>query len=229
MTSPRPPFTEPAEFPCISNPDKLLARFIPIMIMLGIGVSLLVMLILGFTMNPAIYVTGSVLAGVGATVIVYRIRRNRIAAENRAKRLVLSRTGLRRVDATTVIDMPWQSIQSLQNVSYFVRKRSSPSTPIAACAIATAGTGIYAAAGVAGAIAYAPTVLVIVGQASITPAPGARPKDLRAYDKLTGRALSQGRGHTADDARIYPSDYEANWDHGTIGQWLLHFRPGLIQ
>ncbi|NOS00971.1 hypothetical protein [Mycobacteroides abscessus] len=229
MTSPPPPSTDFTEFPCISNPDKLLARFIPIMILFGVGAGLLVMLALGFTMNPAIYVTGSALAGFSTIAIAYWVRRNRILAENRAKRLVLSQTGIRRVDATTIVDMPWQSIHSLQNASYFVRKQTSPSTTMTAGVIATAGTGIYAAAGAAGAIAYAPTAPIIVGRAGVEPAPGARLKDLRAYDKLTGRALSQGRGHIADDARIYPSDYEDNWGNGTIGQWLRQFRPDLIQ
>lgn len=223
------PFTDPVELPCISNPEKLLVRFIPIMIILGIGVGLLVMLILGFTMNPAIYVTGSALAGVAATTIAYWVRRNRLVSENAAKRLVLSPTGIHRVDGTTVIDMPWESIHSLQNASYFVRKRSSLSTATTAGAITTAGTGIYAAAGAAGAIAYAPTNVVIVGRANIAPAAGARAKDLRAYDKLTGRALNQGKAHTADDARIYPSDYEDDWVNGAIGQWLRHFRPDMIQ
>jgi len=217
-TSP-PNFSEQVELRSIQRPDKTLVRFIPLLILIAIGVLILSLIVFGliFADLPALYYPLSVATAVAVPAGLYLQKRRQLAADYRQhKRLVLSPTGMRRIDANTVVDLPWSAIDRFQQQNVTVAGR--PKVVILPI------SGIVNAAA---SMAHSATALGIMGAGTVQPAPTAAPRALRMHDRLNGSRLASGQTHRTPNALIFPSEFETNWATGTIGTWLRHYRPDI--
>ncbi|MFL0243589.1 hypothetical protein [Mycobacterium sp. SMC-17] len=213
-------FESPVELGSIQQADRTLARFLPVLAMMAVGVLLLSLLILGLLMphSPAVYYPVSVLAAVAIPALMYRQKRRQLTTEyRRHKRLTLSPAGLRRADGTTIVDIPWQGINRIQHepVSFAAKAKGPIVLPV---------TGI---ANAAKAIAHSVTALGILGDGTVAPAPGASPRVLKMHDDRNGSRLVAGEVARTANALIFPSEFEHDWIDGTIGAWLRHYRPDI--
>ena len=52
-------------------------------------------------------------------------------------------------------------------------------------------------------------------------------KRLKVHDRLSGSNLRRGEPHTSPNCLIFPAEFEQNWQRGTVGAWLRHYRPDL--
>ena len=119
---------------------------------------------------------------------------------------------MRRTDGTVVIDMPWRGLTRFEY-------RNSALPPARRAFISPTNPGRAPAAM---ALKKAHTVMGwgIVGQGTVAPLPGANVAQLRVHDRLGGSDLVGGRAHRSPQCLIFPGEFEANWQQGTVGAWL---------
>ncbi|SIH37034.1 serine/threonine-protein kinase pknF [Mycobacteroides abscessus subsp. abscessus] len=206
----------------IESPDRLLMRRIPLLILAGIGACLLAQLVLGIPLakQPAIVNTASVLALIGVPAAVYVVMRTRLIREfRRVKQLVLTPQGLERTDATTVVFISWSDIagfkQSANRISTGPRLMVAP-VPVA---------GLLLAAGQA-ATSHRETA--ITGAGVMKPSPTASRSALMKLDRIFRSSLAAGQSANMPSALIFPGEFEENWPHGVVGQWIRRYRPDLL-
>lgn len=213
-------FTVPVELKCIIDPSKTMRRMIPMAVIFGFAIAILVALVLGlaFPTVGAISAIGAIIAWVASAMLMYTMKKAQLARiYGQQQRLTLTPLGMRKVDGTVVIDMPWGGISRIE-----VRNSALPGGH------GVAGGGL--AGGLAnGAIATANTNIAagIVGQATLTPMPGASRKMLQAHDRSSGANLRKGQPHQTPNGLIFPAEFEADWTTGTVGAWLRRYRPDL--
>ncbi|GAA2401239.1 hypothetical protein [Mycolicibacterium llatzerense] len=213
-------FQSPVELGSIQQADRTLARFLPVLAMMAVGVLVLSLLILGLLIphSPAVYYPVSVLAAVAIPAVMYRQKRRHLTAEYRQhKRLTLSAAGLRRIDGATVVDIPWHGITRIQAEAVSVAAK--PKGPIV---LPVAGI-----ANAAKAVAHSAKALGILGDGTVAPAPGASERVLKMHDELNGSQLAAGKARRTPNALIFPSEFERDWVDGVIGSWLRHYRPDI--
>lgn len=216
----RADFQTPVELGSIQEADRTLARFLPVLAMMAVGVLVLSLLIFGLLMphSPALYYSLSVLAALAIPAAMYRQKRRQLTTEYRQhKRLTLTPAGLRRIDGVTVVDIPWQGITRLQSEAVSVAAK--PKGPIV---LPVAGI-----ANAAKAIAHSAKALGILGDGTVAPAPGATQRALKMHDELNGSQLAAGAVRRTPNALIFPSEFEREWVDGVIGSWLRHYRPDI--
>lgn len=213
-------FQTPVELGSIQEPDGTLARFLPVLAMMAVGVLVLSLLIFGLLMphSPGLYYSLSVFAAVAIPAVMYRQKRRQLTTEYRQhKRLTLSPAGLRRIDGVTVVDIPWQGITRLQSEAVSVAAK--PKVPIV---LPVAGI-----ANAAKAVAHSAKALGVLGDGTVAPAPGATQRALKMHDELNGSQLAAGAVRHTPNALIFPSEFEREWIDGVIGSWLRHYRPDI--
>lgn len=213
-------FQRPVELGSIERADRTLVRFLPVLVMMAVGVLILALLVLGLLMphSPGIYYPLSVLAAVVVPALMYRQKRRQLNAEYRQhKRLTLSPAGLRRVDGATVVDIPWGGITriELEAVSFAAKSKGPIVAPV---------TGV---ANAAKAIAHSVRAWGILGDGTVAAAPGASPRVLKMHDDRNGSRLAAGEVAHTPNALVFPSEFERDWIDGTIGAWIRHYRPDI--
>lgn len=213
-------FQRPVELGSIQQADRTLVRFLPVLVMMAVGVLVLSLLILGLLMphSPGVYYPVSVLAAVAIPALLYQQKRRQLTAEYRLrKRLTLSPAGMHRIDGATVVELPWQGITRLQSeaVSFAAKSKGPIIVPVAGIANA------------AKAVAHSAKALGILGDGTVAPAPGASARVLKMHDGVNGSRLADGKAHRTPNALIFPSEFERDWIDGVIGSWLRHYRPDI--
>ena len=213
-------FQRPVELGSIQRADGTLMRFLPVLVMMAVGVLVLSLLVLGLLMprSPAVYYPVSVLAAVVIPALMYRQKHRQLTTEYRLhKRLTLSPAGMRRVDGATMVDIPWQGITRIQSeaVSFAAKSKGPIVLPVAGIANA------------AKAVAHSAKALGILGDGTVAPASGASPRVLKMHDERNGSQLAAGKTYRTPNALIFPSEFELDWIDGIIGSWLRHYRPDI--
>ncbi|MGC5028010.1 hypothetical protein ACLQ3K_24920 [Tsukamurella sp. DT100] len=213
-------FTRPVELKCILDPASTMKRMIPLAVIFGFAVAILVALVLGlaFPSVGAVSAIGALVAWIGSATLMYSMKRAQLThTYSEKQRLTLTPQGLRKVDGTIAIEMPWSGISRIE-----VRNSA-----LASGRSVVGGGALGGAAN--GAIAAANTKIAagIVGQATITPLQGASRKMLQAHDRSGGSNLRKGQPHQSPNGLIFPAEFEDNWTAGAVGAWLRHYRPDL--
>jgi hypothetical protein len=213
-------FTTPATLRSIQSADKTLARFIPVLVVMSAAVLVLALLILGLLIPrlPGLYYPVSVAIAVAVPTLMYVRKRRQLTDEyGLHKTLTLSPKGIRRTDATTIVEIPWSGFSRMQavNVSFAGKSKMLIVFPVTGVVNATRNA------------AHSVTALGILGSGTVAPVPGAPERMLRLHDERNGSRLRFGEVHLTPDALIFPSEFEHDWVHGTIGGWLRHCRPDL--
>lgn len=216
-------FHTPVELQCITDPAHAMRRTIPALVIMAFAIWLLAALVLGlmFPSQGALGFVGAVVIAVGATGAFYVRKREQLRRTYRdLQRLVLHPGGLRRTDGTVVIDMPWRGIIRFEY-------RNSALPPAQRTFISPTNPGRVPAAM---ALKTAHTVMDwgVVGEGTVAPLPGANAAQLRVHDGLGGSDLVGGRAHRSPQCLIFPGEFEADWQRGTVGAWLRHYRPDLL-
>lgn len=214
-------FTTPVELRCILTADGALKkRAIPLAIFTFVFSGFVGMVIVGIIFQKG--GIGVALAGgvvIGALVTAFALIRTRSRLERtygEQQRLLLSPQGMRKVDGTVAIEMPWSGIKRIEERDSALQ------------------TGTVSHAGLAGVVTNAVIASAqqlkaagIVGSAFISPLPGASRAQLRAQDRNGGSRLAAGQAHQSEQALIFPGEFEENWAGGVVGAWLRHYRPDM--
>lgn len=211
---------ESIELRCIQSADKTLLRFIPLLILFGVCVLILAGIVFSLLMqsNLELATVLAVVAAVTIPAMMYIRRRGRLRHEyTHQKRLILAPAGLRRVDATTDLQMPWSGVQGITVTDNVVM--NGVHIPIAGPVRGQVQEGRFL-----GSHRHAEA---ICGGAVIAPADGASKSSVKILDLRTGSRLAEGELASTRSGIIFPSEFEQDWRRGTIGTWLRHYRPDL--
>jgi hypothetical protein len=213
-------FTTPVELGSIQSADRTLVRFLPVLVLMGVGVLVLTLLVLGLLMPgvPAVYYPVSVALAVAVPTLMYMQKRRQLNDEYRLnKTLRLSPEGLRRTDGTTVVEISWPGVTRFQEepVSFAANSKGPIVFPV---------TGVANAAKRA---VHSTTALGLLGVGTVAPRPGATQRSLQLHDERNGSRLQFGDVHNTDRALIFLSEFESDWRNGVIGSWLRHYRPDI--
>lgn len=217
-SSPSHDFTTPVELPCILDPQAVLKSSILLFVVSFFFFGLIGAIVLGLALDAGGVVAYTCGAIVGAIVValMYTSMKKRLERTyGELQRLQLSPQGIRRTDGTITTEMPWENINRLQVTNY---------------ALQTARTS---GAGVAGGLTNAPIDVGqnrvshgIVGRSTLYPLPGAVRMQLRQHDINAGsRNLRRGKPVEAEEALIFPAEFENNWEQGLVGAWLRPLPP----
>lgn len=213
-------FTQPVELRCVINADATVQRAIPQLVAQAFAVWLLAALFLGM-MAPdvtVVWLGGSIAVSAASVAIVYVRKRDRLRyTYGQLQRLILHSGGLRRFDASVVIDMPWTGLTRFE-----WRNSSLPSG-----ARVLTVSGMAGAANAAADIAHTAMAWGIVGGGTVTPLAGASPRMLNLQDQLYHSNLAGGYPHSSPNCLIFPAEFETDWANGIVGSWLRHYRPDL--
>ena len=213
-------FEEPVQLKCIQSPDKTLRRFIPLLVLFGICVLILAGLVFSLLLqsNLELATVLAVIVAVATPVVMYARRRRRLVHEyTHQKRLTLSPKGLRRVDATTDLELPWSGVRGIIATGDLVV--GGVNVPIAG--------PVGGLAQAAASSARSGKAEAICGAGVMGPVPGASKRSMKVLDLSSGSRLQYGESSHAPMGIIFPAEFEVNWRHGTIGSWLRHYRPDI--
>lgn len=168
--------------------------------------------------NPTLSTVLAAITAVGIPVLMYVQRRGKLTEEYaNIKRLTLSPAGLRRVDATTQVEIPWTGIKGLVVTNDMVLGGVKVPVGLPVAVLARAATSAAAKS----------KSMAICGSGVINPTPGASKRTLKVLDRQAGSQLSDGQTRNTDNGIIFPAEFEQGWKTGTIGAWLRHYRPDL--
>lgn len=213
-------FDRTLELRCTLDADRAMPRMVPQLLVLGFAVFLLTALPLGLMVPDvaAVSLVGGIVVAAIVCTAKFVTTRNRLRhTYGQVQRLVLHPGGMRKVDASVVVDMPWSGLHRFEH-----RNSALP-----------ASRGVRGANPMAGAanaaLAHAHTVLAwgIVGHGTVSPAPGASRRVLKVHDRLGNSNLRHGQPHSSPNCLVFPGEFEQDWTGGEIGAWLRHHRPDL--
>ncbi|WP_237074090.1 serine/threonine-protein kinase [Mycobacteroides abscessus] len=214
---------ERVELHSIESPDRMLARRIPLLVLVGVGSAILTQLVVGIPMAtsaPEVANIVSVLALVGVPGVMYVVLRARLSRELReVKRLALTPEGLERTDATTVVSVRWSDIAGFKQAAN--RISTGPKFVIAPVPV----MGMLLAAG---SVSTGHRDTAITGPGVIKPGPRASRAALVKLDRILRTSLASGQAAATSSALIFPGEFEQNWADGIVGQWIQRFRPDLL-
>lgn len=214
-------FDKPAELRCILDPAQVIKRGIPLLILAGAVSWLVVAVALGlmFPTVAAVSFLGGLVASVTVPYLMYTRKRAQLADQyGQRTRLILSPNGLQRLDNAIAIEIPWSAVDRVE-----LRKSALPSG-----AIRFIGGPLNTLANAAANTANAVSAAGIVGAGTLSPLPAASPAILKAHDRNAGSNLRKGQPFHANQAVIFPSEFEEDWVNGTIGSWLRYYRPDIL-
>lgn len=216
-------FTKPIELKCILEPGQEMKRILPLAIFTFFFYGLVVAVIAGIVTGSGVagYALGAV-GGAIITALMYARTKARITRTyGEQQRLVVGPSGLTRYDGTISIEMP------LSAITRFEVRNSALSSG----GVNVGTTGVAGIAANAAISASSHKVAAgIVGRATLTPLAGANRAQLRAHDRNSGwqSHLTKGQSYVAEQALIFPAEFEDNWSNGTVGAWIRHYRPDLV-
>lgn len=220
MTKPHD-FTRPVELNCVLDADATMPRLIPVLVVQAFAIWLLVALLIGvmFPEVAAVSLVGGIIVAASVCIPRYLSKRDELRhTYGRLQRLVLHPGGLHKVDGTLAVDMAWSSLQGFRHRNSALPSARNP---------VLAGNPMAPAAAAASRQAYTVMGWGIVGPGTLTPLAGASRKRLKVHDRLSGSNLRRGEPHTSPNCLIFPAEFEQNWQRGTVGAWLRHYRPDL--
>lgn len=213
-------FTQPVELRCVLNADDVVRSTVPQLVVQAFAVWLLAALALGLAAPDVtiVWLGGSIAVSAASVAWVYTRKRDRLRnTYGHLQKLILHPGGLRRFDASVVIDIPWTGITRFE-------WRNSSLPPGARVRTVSMMAG---AANAASDSAHTRMGWGIVGQGTVTPLPGASKRLLQLQDSLYHSQLAQGFPHPSPNCLIFPAEFETDWTSGTVGSWLRHYRPDL--
>ncbi|WP_305094367.1 hypothetical protein [Prescottella sp. R16] len=207
------------ELRCILRADQPNPRSLPQLVVFACAIGLLVMLVVGliYPRSPEIYWPATVAVAVGATAVLHLRNTRRLRARYDAKRLVLSPTGLTRIDAATIVEIPWNGLTGVCDAPVNVVADPPWWMSSRARTIGNAAT----------AALRAETAVVLTGRGVVRPVPGASRRILAAQDQALGSRLQAGEPFHTPAATINAAEFEEHWRTGTIGAWVHRYRPDL--
>ncbi|OHT81192.1 hypothetical protein [Mycobacteroides saopaulense] len=214
-------FDQPVELRCILDPTSVLKRGIPLLIMAGVVSWLVAAVTLGlmFPSIAAISYIGGFVAAVTVPYLMYTRKHAQLTGQySEQTRLILSPNGLQRLDHAVAIEIPWNAVDRIETRSSALpsgamRFIGGPLNAMANAAVDAASTAFAAG---------------IVGAGTLSPLPGASHAILKAHDRNSGSNLRKGQPFQAEQAVIFPSEFESDWTRGTIGAWLRRYRPDIM-
>jgi len=181
---------------------------------IAFGICFVSFFVLAFTtQNPVVSYLGAPVVAVALTAFILRRKRAVLRRRFAEQTLELSPSGLVRADDCAYVEMAWSGLVRVA--------QQDSAIPLAGL---TPGGRAYAGALNA---ARADVSLALVGNATVTPAPGAPRGLLMAMDRATGSRLARGQQHVGL-SYIFPAEYEENWTDGVIGAWVRHYRPDVL-